>query len=166
MLAAGWLQGTDLVRFQSDALASVGRALATLVGRLQPTQSSSSPQELAAAEEEAAKKGAEGLVEISRKSFRTVCMDEVCCDARLPPRLNARRSPSIPSGPRGLEQAPVPPRALSFLLTGIIRGIPATLVCPATSVCPGLGRNLRGLYLRLQAALPCLATSVRCGGIN
>jgi hypothetical protein len=47
-----------------------------LTGRLQPTQASSSPEEMKAAEEEAERLGAEGLIEVSRKTFADVCMDE------------------------------------------------------------------------------------------
>jgi len=47
-----------------------------LTGRLQPTQASSSEQEVMAAQAEAARLGAQGLVEISRKTFNHICMDE------------------------------------------------------------------------------------------
>jgi hypothetical protein len=47
-----------------------------LTGRLQPTQASSSPQEMQAAVEEAERLGAQGLIEVSRRTFAEVCMDE------------------------------------------------------------------------------------------
>ncbi len=43
---------------------------------IQPTRASSTPQEMRKSEADAAAKGAEGLIEVSRKTFQEVAMDE------------------------------------------------------------------------------------------
>ena len=69
-----------------------------LSGRLHPTQASSSQQEVTAAQDEAERLGAHGLIEISHKSFQQVL------DSLRPPRV---RHP-IPFAPMLAKASPLP----------------------------------------------------------